>query len=122
MALVGRGGSQDFVLTTRVRCGWKRERVRVVQEGQCKGLSLGSTQIAVKQYWQLELPFTWLFVCLFHSCHLAGPKRHHLPIVDMSQSHSECFGDPDDEALHHFCFPDVKREPQMVCTWYRKAQ
>lgn len=38
-----------------VRCGWKREKV--VQQGQCKGLSLGSTHTGVEQCRLRELPF-----------------------------------------------------------------
>lgn len=54
-----------------------RERGTVVQEGQCKGLSLGSTHIAAGQHGQLELQIV-LFGRLFHACHLAGQKWYHL--------------------------------------------
>lgn len=54
-----------------------RERGTVVQEGQCKGLSLGSTHIAAEHRRQLGLRIVW-FGRLFHACHLAGQKWHHL--------------------------------------------
>lgn len=85
------------------------ERERVMQEGQCKGLSLGSTRIAMEQYW---LPLIWLFVCFIPVTSQAQNGIIYysfwsiITIVDMSQSHSECFGDPDDgRGAAPFLFP-----------------
>lgn len=72
-----------------------------------------------------------LVVCLFCFIPVTSQARNGIiyppwsiiTIVDMSQSHSECLGDPDHEALHHFCFPGVEeREQQIPCTCYRKVQ
>lgn len=78
------------MLTMRVRCGWKRERV--VQEGQCKGLSLGSKHIAIDQYQQLGLPLIRSFACFIHLTSQARKGITYYPscdiittIVDQSQ-------------------------------------
>lgn len=81
MALVGQEGSQGPVLTTRVRCGWKRQRV--MQEGQCKGLSLGSTHITVDQERWVELRFVCLFGYFVSSLSLCRPEME-----STSQAHN----------------------------------
>lgn len=99
-----------------------------MQEGRCKGLSLGSTHIAlVAQERWIELQFVCLFGCFVSFSSLCRPEmassaRSTITIVGMSQTHTGWFGDLDDEALHHLCFPDVDREQRIVCACYQKMQ
>lgn len=125
MALVGQEGSQGPVLTMRVRCGWKRQRM--MQEGQCKGLSLGSTHHCRSRPGAMDRAAVCLFGCFVSFLSLCRPEmassaRPTITIVDMSQARTGWFGDLDDEALHHLCFPDVDREQQIVCACYQKMQ
>lgn len=113
MALVGREGSQDFLLTVRVRCGWRKERVVGGAGRPCKGLFLGSTPIAVEQYRGREQLFIglFLFVSILSLCWarngIVCPFWSVITIVDMSHAHPGCFGESDDEMQHRSCFPDV---------------
>lgn len=40
----------------------------------------------------------------------------------MSQLHSVCIGDPDDEALHQLVFPDTELGQQEGCACQKKVQ